>query len=114
MHAMTYVQRRGVGLYVDGDRLRAYPTTRIDIALRSFIRGHREEIIRALQEPDITTTVGNILALSAEEVDELRGEIADAPDDSTWIEHDREALRLAEDQLARRRAAAGNTEQEVA
>jgi hypothetical protein len=104
MDALTYVQHHGVGLYIsEGDRLKVYPSSRLDANLRLFIRDHRAAIIERLKTPDLRVTVGNILALAPHEVEELRAEIEAAPDDDPWIEFDREALQLAEVQLVKRR-----------
>lgn len=96
MDAIRYVQRRGVGMHVDAEgRLRAYPAHRVDVSLNTFIRDHRDQIIAALVTPDIDTTIGNFLALSPEEREQYRQELAAASDDRPYIEHDREAYRRA-------------------
>jgi hypothetical protein len=103
MESILYVQRRGVGLYMDGDELRAYPASRLDPNLRSFIRDHRDEIVTALNgEPDLDVTVGNILALSPEEIEQYQQELEASPDDRPYIDHDREALKRSQDILQRR------------
>jgi hypothetical protein len=103
MESIFYVQRRGVGLYLDGNTLRAYPASRLDPTLRSFIREHRDEIVAALNgEPDIDVTVGNILALSPDEIEEYEQELESASDDRPYIDHDREALKRSQDILQKR------------
>lgn len=102
MDSMTYVQRRGVGLYVDGGQLKAYPRQRLTPELRSFIKDHRDELIDRLKTPDIDVTVGNILALTAREVEELRAETVASSGEDPWLAFDRDALRIADIQLAKR------------
>lgn len=103
MDRIAYIHRCGVGVYLDGETLRAYPASRLDTDLRSFIRDHREEFVDALQVPKIEITVGNILALSPEELEQYRREIEAAADDRPHIDHDREAWRRAQSIIRQRR-----------
>jgi hypothetical protein len=95
MDAIRYVQSRGLRLYVDGGRLKVYPRQRLTPELRSFIKDHRENLIQRLATPDVDLTVGNILALTPDELEQYRQELAAAPADDPWIGHDRQALRIA-------------------
>ena len=107
MDSILYVQRRGVGLYLDEATLRAYPARRLDPALRTFIRDHRDEIIAGLLNgPVLDVTVGNVLALSSEEIEEYERELKAASDDRPHIDHDREAWRRAQPILAKRKEVA--------
>src|SRR5688572_14323332 len=103
MDSISYIHRRGVGVYMDGDTLRAYPAIQLDPNLRSFIRDHRDQIVAVLHgEPVIEITVANILALSPEELEEYECELTAAPDDRPHIDHDREAWRRAQAVLLQR------------
>lgn len=102
MEPLRYIQIYGVGLYAWNGALKAYPADRITPELRSFIREHRDDLIAALEVPDIETTLGNILTLHPHEVEELRAEIAATPFDDPNLDHDRAALAKADPILAKR------------
>lgn len=102
MDAITYIQHHGIGLYAVDGQLKAYPRQRLTVDLRSFIRDHRDTIIEGLKTPDLQVTARNILALTRQEMNALRVELADADEADPWREFDREAFRIAEEKLSKR------------
>lgn len=101
MDPVLYVQHHRVGMYRDyaedgSPILRAYPSHRLTVPIKIFIRDHKDEILRCLDTPDLDYTVGNILALERQEFEDLCIEIeANSPNEQHY-EHDTEALRRAE------------------
>jgi hypothetical protein len=72
-----------------------------------FITHFRPVIIAELEERErLAETVDTILQLTTEELVKFRQEIATAPADDPWIDHDRRALRIADERMAESETAA--------
>lgn len=94
---MRILDYRGIDVRLEGARLIARPRHgALPDDMRSFIRHFRDRIVAFLQERErLAETVANIIALSPEEREEYRWELAAADDDRPDIDHDREAWRIA-------------------
>lgn len=86
---------------VDGQLVARFPeSTPFPDDMRSFIRHFRDRLVAyLLEEERLAETVTNILALTPEEQEQYRRELAAAPFDQEHIQHDREAWRRASAQI---------------
>jgi hypothetical protein len=106
MDIVTYLSNRGVSLVHENGRLLASPKERITLEIKGIIRNHRAEIITLLEAHRFQETVYNILQLTPEELVQYRQELAAAPADDPWLDHDRRALRIADQRMSEGSAAA--------